>query len=110
MNIFRLNKKTKYIIKLFFLFLFIFFFFNYTATTEIYTLSLHDALPIQAEDGRRDSSPTGGQTGALPISHGGTARGWRNHCNTRRGRGGASPRQEPPQPSPSPRAASACSS
>src|SRR5947208_12911217 len=23
-----------------------FFFFNYTATTEIYTLSLHDALPI----------------------------------------------------------------
>ena len=22
------------------------FFFNYTATTEIYTLSLHDALPI----------------------------------------------------------------
>src|SRR5438270_13432431 len=28
------------------LFLFIFFFFNDTATTEIYTLSLHDALPI----------------------------------------------------------------
>src|SRR2546426_3627577 len=27
-------------------FLFIFFFFNDTATTEIYTLSLHDALPI----------------------------------------------------------------
>src|SRR5947208_16869474 len=24
----------------------IFFFFNHTATTEIYTLSLHDALPI----------------------------------------------------------------
>src|SRR5438876_4966580 len=24
------------------------FFFNYTATTEIYTLSLHDALPILA--------------------------------------------------------------
>src|SRR3712207_8245677 len=24
----------------------IIFFFNYTATTEIYTLSLHDALPI----------------------------------------------------------------
>src|ERR1051326_6331039 len=23
-----------------------FYFFNYTATTEIYTLSLHDALPI----------------------------------------------------------------
>src|SRR2546429_7679116 len=26
--------------------IFIFFFFNDTATTEIYTLSLHDALPI----------------------------------------------------------------
>ena len=26
--------------------LFFFFFFNDTATTEIYTLSLHDALPI----------------------------------------------------------------
>src|SRR2546430_15679767 len=30
---------------------FFFFFFNDTATTEIYTLSLHDALPIWA--GRR---------------------------------------------------------
>src|SRR2546430_10409419 len=30
----------------------IFFFFNDTATTEIYTLSLHDALPISAEDVR----------------------------------------------------------
>src|SRR2546430_17163012 len=28
--------------------LFFFFFFNDTATTEIYTLSLHDALPILA--------------------------------------------------------------
>src|SRR5229473_7024786 len=28
--------------------LFLFFFFNDTATTEIYTLSLHDALPISA--------------------------------------------------------------
>src|SRR5947199_8211462 len=27
-------------------FIFFFFFFNHTATTEIYTLSLHDALPI----------------------------------------------------------------
>src|SRR2546430_17055706 len=27
-----------------------FFFFNDTATTEIYTLSLHDALPICAND------------------------------------------------------------
>src|SRR5688572_33081418 len=29
-----------------FLLVFFFFFFNDTATTEIYTLSLHDALPI----------------------------------------------------------------
>src|SRR2546426_2183994 len=29
-------------------FFFFFFFFNDTATTEIYTLSLHDALPICA--------------------------------------------------------------
>src|SRR5690349_24847383 len=31
-----------------------FFFFNVTATTEIYTLSLHDALPIS----RRRARPT----------------------------------------------------
>src|SRR2546425_7113073 len=30
-----------------------FFFFNDTATTEIYTLSLHDALPIYVGIGRR---------------------------------------------------------
>src|SRR5471032_3450341 len=30
-------------------FFFFFFFFNDTATTEIYTLSLHDALPILRE-------------------------------------------------------------
>ena len=30
-------------------FFIVFFFFNDTATTEIYTLSLHDALPISAE-------------------------------------------------------------
>src|SRR2546429_10005715 len=29
----------------------LFFFFNDTATTEIYTLSLHDALPISASAG-----------------------------------------------------------
>ena len=31
-----------------------FFFFNDTATTEIYTLSLHDALPIWIERGWRE--------------------------------------------------------
>src|SRR3712207_9112484 len=30
----------------------VFFFFNDTATTEIYTLSLHDALPISDNDGK----------------------------------------------------------
>src|SRR2546430_10886950 len=34
------------------LFWFFFFFFNDTATTEIYTLSLHDALPISFRDQR----------------------------------------------------------
>src|SRR2546430_7419008 len=43
--------------------LFFFFFFNDTATTEIYTLSLHDALPIFSKRSsatsccRRSSSP-----------------------------------------------------
>src|SRR5256884_9971617 len=31
-----------------------FFFFNDTATTEIYTLSLHDALPISYETGAQE--------------------------------------------------------
>src|SRR5258705_7114225 len=33
-----------------------FFFFNDTATTEIYTLSLHDALPISSNGKKFDSS------------------------------------------------------
>src|SRR2546430_17669183 len=42
---------------------FFFFFFNDTATTEIYTLSLHDALPIcdsnrdRCKPGRHDRQP-----------------------------------------------------
>src|SRR5256884_9508365 len=36
-----------------------FFFFNDTATTEIYTLSLHDALPIFSLDGARDAGAHG---------------------------------------------------
>src|SRR5439155_22624638 len=35
---------------LFFLLSFLFFFFNDTPTTDIYTLSLHDALPISIPD------------------------------------------------------------
>src|SRR5215475_16070702 len=38
-------------------FLFFFFFFNDTATTEIYTLSLHDALPICRPDGAPRGDP-----------------------------------------------------
>src|SRR2546430_7126414 len=34
-----------------------FFFFNDTATTEIYTLSLHDALPISANESAQDKTP-----------------------------------------------------
>src|SRR3712207_8431685 len=35
-----------------------FFFFNDTATTEIYTLSLHDALPISTPDAGTSSTAT----------------------------------------------------
>src|SRR5258707_4351658 len=38
----------------------LFFFFNDTATTEIYTLSLHDALPI---------SPSGGAERQRDVQH-----------------------------------------
>src|SRR6266704_2254887 len=46
-------------------FFFFFFFFNDTATTEIYTLSLHDALPIFArgeEHGRRGPCERSGRS------------------------------------------------
>src|SRR6266498_5158189 len=39
----------------FLFFFFFFFFFNDTATTEIYTLSLHDALPIRSRGSTRAS-------------------------------------------------------
>src|SRR3712207_8420081 len=45
----------------------VFFFFNDTATTEIYTLSLHDALPICEQQRRGDQhgqrAERGGQRG-----------------------------------------------
>src|SRR2546429_9980096 len=49
-----------------------FFFFNDTATTEIYTLSLHDALPIssgaQVEVGAKTEGLLGGRlTGTLSL-------------------------------------------
>src|SRR5206468_12257365 len=48
---------------------FFFFFVNHTAPTEIYTLSLHDALPIS---GRREKPPSlrevAQAAGRVPIS------------------------------------------
>src|SRR5271165_7672465 len=45
--------------------LFFFFFFNDTATTEIYTLSLHDALPISRKT--RLAKNRGGVTSTPPF-------------------------------------------
>src|SRR3712207_8259649 len=39
------------------LIIYLFFFFNDTATTEIYTLSLHDALPIYEDHQRVEREP-----------------------------------------------------
>src|SRR2546430_17550518 len=44
--------------------LFFFFFFNDTATTEIYTLSLHDALPISVRHGAAEVTAAGS---AFPV-------------------------------------------
>src|SRR2546425_7495613 len=73
-----------------------FFFFNDTATTEIYTLSLHDALPIsldrlrlervRAARGVRAAVPRTGR----PLA--GVARGWE-----RAGVGGEQPRAVLPE-------------
>src|SRR3989449_7286417 len=49
---------------------FFFFFFNDTATTEIYTLSLHDALPISPESLREARRPEPG--GAAPPAGAGS--------------------------------------
>src|SRR2546430_16138842 len=56
---------------------FFFFFFNDTATTEIYTLSLHDALPILWEingtDGDLQVTADGGQAQIFELTlRGGT--------------------------------------
>src|SRR5258706_5322350 len=51
--IFFTNTSITYIFILSLLTFFFFFFFNDTATTEIYTLSLHDALPICVHHIRR---------------------------------------------------------
>src|SRR5215469_18792491 len=49
---------------MFFFFFFFFFFFNDTATTEIYTLSLHDALPTSSARHEKSSSLPGANCSA----------------------------------------------
>src|SRR5258707_4160789 len=62
-----------------------FFFFNDTATTEIYTLSLHDALPIYKMDARPGHcSPTGSalhRLGGLSIGDRKSTRLNSSHAN-----------------------------
>src|SRR5437764_15430014 len=53
-----------YIVVFFFSIYFLFFFFIATATTEIFTLSLHDALPICPRNARSSQSPWSG--GSVP--------------------------------------------
>src|SRR5438093_11694701 len=53
---------------LLFFFFFFFFFFNATATTEIYTFSLHDALPISGiVDVRRVTTNANARSGDLLV-------------------------------------------
>src|SRR5690348_18456078 len=70
-----MSRVTLFIVYIFFIFFV--FFFNDTATTEIYTLSLHDALPISrsrrcarrwATDGRR--APQGARSRRDCRAHG----------------------------------------
>src|SRR2546422_8303334 len=73
------------------IFMFFFFFFNDTATTEIYTLSLHDALPIcerpigtSAWSGRT-TAPSGppGSTKPLSLKIAWWPVSWRDRKSTR---------------------------
>src|SRR2546430_12135455 len=52
-----------------------FFFFNDTATTEIYTLSLHDALPISRTSS--PSTPAGSSCTTTPGASSWAHRRWR---------------------------------
>src|SRR3712207_8286728 len=64
-----------------------FFFFNDTATTEIYTLSLHDALPILGPvvaDLRHADHATRGRRGAYVRGDDASPDGQRAHRRRRR--------------------------
>src|SRR3989442_12158076 len=66
------------------LLLFFFFFFNDTATTEIYTLSLHDALPISTR-------PAGRAAGRSDVRH----RRQRHPARVRQGQGDGQGAEDP---------------
>src|SRR3989441_11329254 len=75
---------------------FFFFFFNDTATTEIYTLSLHDALPISAHN-RRHHRAGGPRLSHDALGHQGLPNGGRRgraagaHSPRRRRHSGGGP-------------------
>src|SRR5690349_25100546 len=48
--------------------IYFFFFFNDTATTEIYTLSLHDALPICESQESKEKEKSGDTTLTLGLA------------------------------------------
>src|SRR2546430_12971070 len=76
---------------------YVLFFFNDTATTEIYTLSLHDALPISSRRGRSRASaarPPRASCPADPIAHAGAGSGG----TPRRAAGGGAPPNGRPRP------------
>src|SRR2546428_2146987 len=66
----------------------LFFFFNDTATTEIYTLSLHDALPISVKwilstpGWRTSASPASGPPGTMFTVPGGNSASRRSEEHT----------------------------
>src|SRR5438045_9718327 len=65
-----------------FLYLFLFdFFFNDTATTEIYTLSLHDALPISLSASPGSAAASGNRTARSRTTS--SDRGGRDRKSTR---------------------------
>src|SRR2546430_12360432 len=68
--------------------LFHFFFFNDTATTEIYTLSLHDALPIYLHPDARHRQRRRQRGVIHPVP---TPRHGRRDIRARRRMGGARP-------------------
>src|SRR5256885_12130244 len=63
-----------------------FFFFNDTATTEIYTLSLHDALPISQRAGRafpaRTHSSNSARSPLRPARPAASGAMWRSEEHT----------------------------